>query len=266
MTVSPHALPMRPIGLVATGVALVAMLVGCGSDAAIDSTATPTDVASAGGPAGAPGAMPGTSGEIAAVDGDVLQVRSQMSGQVAVTVTDSTEVTDQAAGTLGDVRAGVCVVVRSAATDDAPASDGGTSTEVDAAAVSVVAAGDDGCASMDGFGGGPGGGPGGARPSDLPSDLPTDRPSGLPDGARMGVGTSGEVTSVTAAGFVVEGPDGDVSVTVGADTAYTKQVAADAKAFKVGRCVRVAGDADDAGAVMAESIQVSDAENDQCGR
>lgn len=264
MSLSSPALPLRPIGVMATGVALAALLAGCGSDDATDPAAAVTSGAPAGAPAGGPGGMPGTSGQIAAVSGDTLQVRSQMAGQVAVTVTDATTVTDQAAGTLADVKAGVCVVVRSAATGDASATETAAPTEVDAATVAVVAAGDDGCTAGGMFGGRPGGG---GRPTDLPSDLPTDRPSGMPDGARMGgFGANGEVTSVTATGFVVKGNDGDVTVTVGSDTTYTKQVDADATALTVGRCVRVDGDADDAGAVTARTIQVSDAVNDQCGR
>ncbi|WP_182376930.1 DUF5666 domain-containing protein [Nocardioides sp. WS12] len=273
MSLNSLALPLRPIGALATGVALAALLAGCGGDdAAADPAAgVTTDAAGnapSGAPAGGPGGMPGTSGEIAAVSGDTLQVRSQLAGQVAVTVTDATTVTDQAAGTLADVATGVCVVVRSAASADASATESAAPTEIDAAMVSIVAAGDDGCEAGGMFGGGPGGGerPSG-MPTDLPSDLPTDRPSGMPGGGRMGgFGANGEVTSVTATGFVVKGNDGEVSVTVGTDTTYTKQVASDATALTVGRCVRVDGDADDAGAVTARTIQVSDAVNDQCGR
>lgn len=258
MSLSSLALPLRPIGVVATGVALAALLAGCGRDDATDPAADVTSGAAggvpSGAPAGGPGGMPGTFGEIAAVSGDTLQVRSQV------------------AGTLADVKAGVCVVVRSATAGDASATETAGPTEVDAATVAIVAAGDDGCDAVGMFGGGPGGG---LRPtdlpsdfpSDLPSDLPTDRPSGMPDGGRMGAfGTNGEVTSVTATAFVVKGNDGDVTVTVGSDTTYTKQVASDATALTVGRCVRVDGDADDAGAVTARTIQVSDAVNDQCGR
>lgn len=274
MSSNALVLPARPIGALAAGVALVAVLAGCGGDdAATDSAAAPAPDAAggspAGAPAGAPRGLPGTSGEIAAVDGDVLQVRSQMTGQVAVTVTDATVVTDQAAGTLADVEAGMCVVVRSAATDEPPASDSGPAAEVEAATVSVLAAGDDGCEALGGFGGGPGGGePPAGMPTDLPSDLPTDLPSGMPQGGGpMGsFGAGGEVTSVTSTGFVVAGASGDVTVTVADDTTYTKQVASDAEALTVGRCVRVAGDADDSGAVTADSIQVSDAVEDQCGR
>ena len=272
--------PARPIALVATGIALAGLLIGCGDDDTTDPAAAEPSTGQSG-PAGAFGAgagpgMPGTSGQIAAVSGDVLQVRSQMSGQVAVTVSDTTTITDQAAAKLADVGNGVCVVVRSA--DQGSGDEGSDAqptrpSEVTAASVSISAPGAEGCAG--GFGGGPGGGgrggvggerPSGmptARPTDLPSDLPTTRPGG---GRPGGLGVVGEVTSVTDNGFVVTGTDGDVTVAVGDDTTYTQQVEATASALEVGRCVRVDGDADDAGAVSATSIQVSDAVDDQCGR
>ncbi|WP_418058575.1 DUF5666 domain-containing protein [Pimelobacter simplex] len=263
----------RPVALLATGAFMALVLAGCGSDdgstpAAAGTAGARTDVLGEA-PAGA--VRPGTSGQIAAVDGKVLQVRSPMSGQVAVTVTDQTKVTDQVAGTYADVTVGSCVVVRSAA-DPASASAGsGTDTETatTASAVAVQASGDDGCT-------GPGAG---ERPSGMPTDRPTDRPSDRPSdltgGApgRMGgvaFGVRGEVTSVADGSFVVTspGPDGDrtVTVTVDSTTTYTHQAAATAAALTQGRCVQVSGDADDTGAVTATAIQVSDAVEDQCGR
>lgn len=276
MSLIPFTRAARPLGTTTCALALAVLLVGCGSD---DTTGTasdsaPADVAS-GAPAGGPGgggAMPGAFGEIAAVDGDVLQVQSQMTGQVAVTVTDATTITDQAAATLADVAAGVCVVVRTA--DGGDAGSDGAATEVTASSVAISEAGDDGCAAGFGGGGFPGGG---ERPTDMPTDLPTDLPSDFPSdmpsggpggGGRPGggFGTVGEVKSVSADGFVVEGQDGDVTVTVGTDTTYTKQVASDSSALTVGRCVQAQGDADDTGAVTAETIRVSDKVDDQCGR
>ncbi|TQK71808.1 DUF5666 domain-containing protein [Nocardioides sp. SLBN-35] len=261
----------RPFAVVAAGTALAAALTGCGGDDPTPDAAAGTATAQGGeaGNGGPGGGMPGTFGLIAAVDGDVLQVRGQGqgSGQTAVTVTDSTTVTDQAAGTLADVTTGVCVVVRTA---DSGSTDGADKavTAVTAASVSVTA-GDDGTCTG-GFGGGPGGGNGerpSGMPTDRPSDLPSDLPSGLPGGGRPGgFGTIGKVTSVSDSGFVVEGIDGDVTVTVDGTTTYTHQVASDSSALNKGRCVRVEGDADDAGAVTATAIQVSDAVNDQCGR
>jgi len=283
MTVTPPTRIPRPLRTAACGLALAGLLVGCGSDTSSDTSATgapagaPSGAPDGGGAGGGMPGMPGTSGEIADVDGDVLQVQNQQTGQVAVTITDDTTITDQAAATLADVAKGVCVVVRTAEEDD----DGGGSgsdaaaTEVTAASVAITPADDGGCAV------GPGGGPGGdgQRPTGMPSDMPSERPSGMPsdlptDGAPGGpggerpggFGTVGEVTSVADAGFVVAGPNGDVTVTVDGSTTYTKQVDGDRGALTVGRCVRVEGDADDTGAVTAESVRASDAVDDRCGR
>ncbi|WP_082606018.1 DUF5666 domain-containing protein [Nocardioides sp. Root190] len=261
----------RPAGALASGAVLAALLVGCGGTD--EPTATDaTDAAStpqSGQPRpGGQGGMPGTSGLIAAVDGDVLQVQSQMTGQVAVTVGAETTITEQGAATLADVTEGVCVVVRSADsgnTGDAGDDEDAAPTEVTAATVSLSPATADGC-SAGGFGGFGGGGPGGPGGGERPTDLPTDG-EGRPAGGRPGgLGAVGEVTSVDDGGFVVDGPNGAVTVTVTGDTTYTQQVEATSSALTAGRCARVEGDADDTGAVSATSIQVSDAVDDQCGR
>ncbi len=240
---------LRPL---AAGAVLAVLLTGCGDDGSTPAVSAGTADDTAPSTAG----MPGTFGEIAAADGDVLQVRNQMTGQVAVTVTGDTTITSQAAATRGDVAAGVCVVVRSADADDAS-----DAAAVTAASVAVSPAGDQGCTG--GFGG-PAGGTG-RRPADMPTERPSGMPSRPPGGGRGGFGTVGRVSSVTDGGFVVDGPNGSVTVTVGTDTTYTKQVSAAAGALTVGRCVRVQGDADDTGAVTATSVQVSDKVDDQCG-
>lgn len=232
---------VRPL---AAGAVLAVLLSGCGED-----TPTATATGDPGGTTRLRGVVPGTFGEIAAADGDVLQVRSPMSGQVAVTVTGATTITAQAEAALGDVTPGTCVLVRSA--------DTGADT-VTATSVAVSPAGDEGCT-----------GGTSQRPTDLPTDLPTDRPSRMPGGAagggRAGFGTAGQVTSVEDSGFVVDGPNGAVTVTVGTGTTYTKQVPAEASALTVGRCVRVQGEPDDTGAVSATSVQVSDKVGEECG-
>lgn len=266
----------RPAGALASGAVLVALLVGCGGTdepAATDPAGAEADAGGA--PSGVPGragggmpGAPGTVGLIAAVDGDVLQVQSQMTGQVAVTVADATTITEQTAATLADVTAGVCVVVRStdAAGDSGDPSDEAP-TEVEAASVAVSPASADGCTGG-GLGGPGGGGPaGGERATDLPSDLPADGRGGPAGGRPGGFGTVGEVTSVDdGGGFVVEGPNGEVTVSVTAATTFTQQVEASSAALEAGRCARVEGDADDTGAITASAIQVSDAVDDQCGR
>jgi hypothetical protein len=271
--------PLRPLAAGAVLAALAALLAGCGDDA--PSAATSGDdsrpaLDAAGGPTGARGGMPGTFGEIAAVDGDVLQVQNRMTGQVAVTVTGDTTVTAQVAATEADVATGMCVMVRGASADasDTAADDADETpterraelpTEVAAASVAVSPAADGDCTG--GAGGGPARGPArtDGRPTDLPTDLPSDRLGGMPGGVRAGFGFAGRVSSVTEGGFVVDGPQGSITVTVGADTTYTKQAPAEVGDLTVGRCVRVEGEADNTGAVTAASVQVSDRVNDECG-
>lgn len=285
---------LRPLAAGAVLAALAALLAGCGDD--VPSAATTGDdsrpaLDAAGGPTGARDGMPGTFGEIAAVDGDVLQVQNRMTGQVAVTVTGDTTVTAQVAATVADVATGMCVMVRGAAADapdtaadGADGADGADDaddaddadeaptarrtelpTEVAAASVAVSPAADGDCTG--GAGGGPARGPArtDGRPTDLPTDLPSDRLGGMPGGVRAGFGFAGRVSSVTEGGFVVDGPQGSITVTVGADTTYTKQAPAEVGDLTVGRCVRVEGEADDTGAVTAASVQVSDPVNDECG-
>lgn len=217
----------------------------------------------------------GTSGEIASVNGTVMQVRST-DAQTAVTWTDDTTFTASVAGALSDVTVGSCVVAVSTAT---------TSTDTDATAplaatgIQLTTASDDGtCAG--GFGGGPGGGqrPDGAptdMPSmpagDRPSGAPTDMPSGAPGGgmrAFNGV-AAGKVTAIDGSTLTVEvtGQDDATTsrtVTVTDATTYTKSVAADATAVVVGQCASARGQADDSGKVTATSITVSAPTDGQC--
>ncbi|TIC84817.1 hypothetical protein E8D34_13945 [Nocardioides sp. GY 10113] len=224
------------------------------------------------------GRMPGAAGLIAAVDGDVLQVQSQQTGQVAVTVGDGAIVTDRVAAVLGDVEVGSCVVVRA---DDAGGTDGSDAAgaPVAAASVSITAADDAGdCTVGGGRGMGGPGGPDGERPSGMPADLPTDLPEGMPTerpgamqgGGRGGFGTAGQVTAVSGRGFtvaaIVPGADStaEVTVTVTDDTTYTRQAAATRQALAVGRCVVASGETDETGAVTADRISVSDAVDGDC--
>ncbi|MEQ6902604.1 DUF5666 domain-containing protein [Nocardioides sp. YIM 152588] len=279
-----HLLLARPARLAAVtaGLAVVAVLAaGCGSDdaeaATTDQAAVGADQQGAGDQQGADGRLPGAFGRIAAVSGDVLQVQNDQSGQVAVTVADGTAVTDQVEAAQGDVEVGACVTVRA---DDSADGTDGTDGTVAAATVSITQPADDGScgAGTAGMGGGPGGpGGDGQRPTDLPEGMPTDRPSDLPDGMPTdlpggqpgGFGTAGQVSAVTAGGFTVEStfPGADASsveVTVDADTTYTLQASATAKALKVGRCVVATGEADDTGAVAADRISVSDPVDGAC--
>jgi Domain of unknown function (DUF5666) len=244
----------------ASSVLVLATLAACGggSDTATDQTQTAAAGQRPNGAFAGGGQMPGATGKIAAISGKTLQVQNDQTGQVAVTWTAKTAITQQVDGTHDDVTEGVCVAV----TSDGETTDG---EPVAATSVRITDATDDGCAGGMQFGGGPGGG---ERPEGMPADRPSGRPTDMP--ARMGGGTFGEVTAVTADGFTVSStrPGEDdattVEVTVSADTTYTKNADADSTALKVGRCVNASGDTDGTGAVTADRISVSDATDGQC--
>lgn len=259
--------------LPAIAAASVLVLAGCSAStseaAAPAASATPQQQQDGGG-AQPPGG--GASGEIASVDGAVMQVRST-DAQTAVTWTDATTFSATVAGTLADVTVGSCVVAESTATTTDDSTD--TTAPVEATSVRITQPSDDGtCAG--GFGGSGGGPGGGDRPDGAPTDLPsmqapdgapTDRPSGAPDGARMfGGGASGTVTAIEGSSLTV-GTDGDTTsrtVTVTDATTYTTTAAADASAIVVGQCATALGESDDSGRVTATSITVSAPTDGEC--
>lgn len=267
---------------------LALSITGCSSDedattstGGQDETATAPDERS--GPGA--GAFPGASGLVAAVDGAVLQVQGA-SGQVAVTYTDETQISETVAGSATDLEVGACVLVRS----DSDAE--GQASNVDATSVSVSSPADDGTCD----GGGPAGGGGfgrgddGGPPTDLPSGMPEDLPSDFPtemDGGpgAFGGGTAGMVTAVDGESFIVEvttpsrapgndsnGNESDdeettpatVTVTVSSSTTWSVEVDAGADALVVGTCVTAVGETDNTGAVTATSIAVQPAEDGEC--
>ncbi len=272
-----HAL--RPLALAAV-LPLAFTLAACGSgdDAATEDTSTSQKAPDDGGGGVPRDGIPGASGEIAAVDGGTLQVQNEQNGQVAVIVTDTTEVADQVAGSLSDVEVGACVVVGT----EVEATDAGvTDTAITAETVAIRAAGDDGCST--GFGGGPGGGgPPADAPSDLPEGAPDDRPEGdiaegvMPDGEAPeggmpragGRGAVGEVTAVNGGVLTVtptrDDAESEATVEVDGDTTYTVEVAAESDALTVGRCVTATGETDDVGAVTADRVRVSDPVDGEC--
>jgi hypothetical protein len=268
---------LRPV-LVA--VALATLLCSCGSKDPAAQATDPADVAASNGAQtyGGPGAgpsggpqLPGAFGEIAAVQGKTLQVQNAQSGQVAVTWTAKTEITQQVAAARADVAVGSCVMAGS----DTPATDASSDADpVNATTVRISQPVDGSCDG--GFGsradaptGAPSGMPSGAPPSGAPSGAPSGGPGGGP--RVFGGGAVGEVTAVSADGFTLEStlPGSTdartVTVTVSADTTYSTDAKADGSALKVGRCVQASGDADSTGAITASRIGVSDPVDGQCG-
>lgn len=246
-----------------SGVLLIG-LTGCGSGAepaaSTKQSSSPKTTQSGGGR----GDFPGASGEIAAVDGSTAQVQSQVSGQVAVSWTGSTDFTKQVAARLADVKVGDCVMV---ASGQRAGSDGGSADSTVAATTVRISEKTDGSCAP----GGPGGGPGGAPDR-------TELPEGAtpPDGGdqprvRSFGGAFGEVTAVSASGFTVDsarpGSDNTAStkVTVRGTTTYSQQAKGAASDVKVGGCMTATGKTDDTGAITATAIQLSPAENGECG-
>jgi len=300
--------PAVALALPALATVGVLLLAACSSGGSGDgATAAPqgNGEANAQGPQdsrqdGRQGGGGGTSGEIVAVDGAVMQVRSSDS-QTSVTWTDTTTVTRTVAAALADVTVGSCVTTTSVSTGDGTQS----STDVSgpASTVRITAAGDDGTCGFGmfgggggGFGGGPNGGgpqgapeggpqgdgPQGTRPTGRPDGAPTDLPSGAP-GFVGGFGgfTSGKVTAVEGSTITVEqtrpqapAQDGStaspeattstVTVTVDGSTTYTQDAASDASAIAVGLCAVARGEADDSGKVTATALTLSDKGADGC--
>ena len=267
---------MKRICLAAIAVGGLFMFTACGSDdTGQDAPAADTQGNGQQGGGMPGGGMPGASGKIAAADGSTIQVQGSDS-QTAVTYTDETTISQQVAGSLSDVKAGLCVTVTPAEGSDS------SDTAVTAGSVRVTEKSDGSC--QGGFGGGrPSGMPEGGMPSGMPEG--EEMPSGVPEGgmpsggpgAGGGFGTSGEVTAVSgdtvtvaATRFDPQAEEGaepettSVTVTTTGETTVTITETADATALTIGRCVTATVTSDDTGAVSAERIEVSDAVDGEC--
>lgn len=283
--------------LPALGVVAALALTGCGSDEeSVDAAPVQSNQRSGpeDGSGDVRGGFPGAVGKVAAVSGTTAQVQGS-DGQVAVAFGDAT-ITTQKTVSASAVRKGDCVTVTFA-------SSGEDSESADAVAsrISLSDAVDSECSAFGGAGGpgGRNGGPGGDgdRPGmpegpEPPSDgerpeMPEgveppgdgERPEGAPQGGRGGV-VNGKVTAVKDGALTVEvsafpgrpgEEDADAdeaesrTVTLGTETTYTRTVTGAASDVKEGRCVMATGTTDDTGALTAETVQVSDAVDGECG-
>ncbi len=200
-------------------------------------------------------AFPGVVGTAAAVSGASLEVQNPTTGQVTVTFTATTPITETVAVTSKDIAVGSCVTVVGQ-----PSATGAATRSVTATSVTVSAPVNGNCGGAGAFGGGSRGTftPG-------PSFSPRPRPSGSRGafgGGGFG-GANGKVTSLSASGFVVQGRNpaasGGTSITVTATgaTKYLKVVTVGPSALKVGQCITATGPANSIGAVAARSIRIS---------
>jgi hypothetical protein len=259
--------------LAGLGIVVVAVAAcgGGGTTAAVAGTAaaSPAAQSSSSAPAGPQAAFPGVVGTAAAVSGSSLEVQNPTSGQVTVTFTATTPITDTVTVTSQDVTVGSCVTVVGKPPATGAAAGGAAARSVTATSVTISAAVKGNCTGggaggFGGFGGGGfGGGQGGSTPR--PSFSPRPRPTGSRGAFGNGTfgGADGKVISVSASGFVVQArsrtASSDTSITVITTSAskYLKTVTASASALKVGQCITAVGTANSIGAVAARSIRIS---------
>ena len=255
------------LGIVVLGVT------ACGGSSGNAATPAAT-IASSAAPGSSPtptagqAAFPGVVGTAAAVSGSSLEVQNPTSGQVTVTFTASTPITDTVSVTSKDVTVGSCVTVVGK-----PSAAGAAAKSVTATSVTISAPVKGDCTGAGGFGGGGFGGFGrggtGTGATPRPSFSARPRPTGSQGAFGNGTfgGADGKVTSVSAGGFVVQartraagsGTATETSVTVITTSAstYLKTITASASALKVGLCVTAVGTANSIGAVAARSIRIS---------
>jgi hypothetical protein len=240
--------------LIGLGVALAAT--ACGS-AGTTATTPPVASASPTPAASTQAAFPGVVGTAAAVSGSSMQVQNPTSGEVTVTFTTGTVITEMVAVTSKDLTVGSCVAVIGQ-----PSTGGSATRSVTATSVTISTPTKGSCSATAGFGGF--GGPGGPRGtfSPRPGFTPRPRPTGSRRPFSFG-GADGKVTSLSASGFVVQGrnrvasTDASITVTTTAATKYLKVVIARPSALKVGECITAVGQANSIGAVAARSIRIS---------
>jgi Domain of unknown function (DUF5666) len=265
------------LGVVAAGAVLAACSSGSsGKPSTSPAAATPSASPSRSGGAGFRG--PAASGIIAEVSAGSIEVQSTTAGQVTVTYTAKTAISDTASTSLSAVKVGSCVLAAAQPPSSSSSSSSAPSTSFTAATVFVSPAVGGKCQVAGGFGGGGGRGPGGTG---TPRSFPRGFPSGFPTGARPSGARSrgafgnferadGKVTAINGSTITVSGTNPRTqatttySVTVNASTKYMQTVTATAKALTVGKCAAANGKTNDTGAVAATSIRITPAVNGSC--
>jgi Domain of unknown function (DUF5666) len=230
------------------GLGLVALIAtACGSAA---STVTPPAASNSTAPASSQAAFPGVVGTAAAVSGSSMEVQNPTTGQVTVTFTAATAITDTVVATPKDVTVGTCVTVAGQ-----PSVSGSATGPVTATTVTISTPADGNCSATAGFGGA-----GGGSFSPRPGFSPRPRPSGS---SRAFGRANGKVSSLSASGFVVQaknratGKDTSITVTTTASTKYLKVVTAHPSALAIGQCITAAGPANNTGMVAARTIRIT---------
>jgi hypothetical protein len=272
----------RPLLLAATLLAAGAALVACGTSKAASNQPSAAPISTA---AGNRGAVPGAFGTLAEIDGHILEVQNQATGQVSVSYSAATTFSLTRTVTVAALRVGDCVVAtgqrsRSSGSAGSPApSPSSRPTSFPASSVQISTPVRGTCIAT-GFGGGTGnrssGFPSG-RPSGFSSGRPSSRPSGFPSGGRgngsafgFGEFATGTVLSLSTGSMTVQTPARGSqpattdTITLSASTSYTETGTATAAALKVGQCISATGKTSSTGSIAASRISMSPAGGDGC--
>jgi hypothetical protein len=236
------------LGLVLPAVA------ACASSGTTATPVAPSSSSTSPAPASSAAAFPGVVGTAAAVSGSSMEVQNPATGQVTVTFTATTPITETVAVTSKDIAVGSCVTVVGT-----PSATGAATRSVTATSVTVSTPVNGSCGGAGAFGGG-------SRGTFTPS--PTFSPRPRPSGSRGAFGgggfggANGKVTSLSASGFDVQGRNPaasagtSITVTTTAATKYLKVVTVGPSALKVGQCITATGPSNSIGAVAARSIRI----------
>jgi hypothetical protein len=215
------------------------LLAGCGS-AASAGTSPPTPTAGT----GARGAFGGgASGQLVQINGTTLTL-STTNGDVTVTYTSTTPITQTTTGVTADIVSGTCVVI--VGTKDATGA-------VTATSVRMTQAVNGACATGNAFRGGAGGSfP--ARPSGAarPSNAPTPNPNAAV--------ISGVVASVLGTSVTVRASSGTTTtVTVPTTVAVNESQTASGSDLAVDDCLLARGPKGTSGAIAATALTIEPA-------
>jgi len=257
------AVPVRGGLMLATALLLAgAVLAGCAAGKSAAGQAVPTGSQGRSGFGGGPAAF----GTLAEIDGRVLQVQNQATGQVSVSYSASTAFDQTRMVTAAAIRVGSCVTVigQRRQASGSPSATPSRAGSIPAASVQISATVNGSCPIA-------GIGRGGGRASGFPSG----RPSGFPSGRQSGQGgfgafATGKVSAIGGSSLTVQTPArgqqaaSTVTVTLSASTSYTETGPATAAALRVGECLSATGRTGSTGAVAATRITISPAGPNGC--
>jgi hypothetical protein len=222
-------------------VALTAGLVvaACGSGAGAANTAS-------GSPSPGRGAQfrNGASGQLVQVNGQTL-ILTGASGDITVTISNTTSFTRTSTAVLADIVPGLCIVA-TGQKDSAGA--------LTATAVRLSTKTSAGCAAPGRLG--PNSSPDGSpRPTPTPRPTPSGQPAQPPIPSVIGEVTGAAGTSIT----VMTASSGSLTITVPTVATVTRTLPAASTDLRTGECLRANGPMDSSGAVQAISIAITPA-------